>query len=293
MIGRLEFEFGGNAATSVVKPAGAVLGALVLPDDDGYKFSISGSCFANCPNLTSITPFLPRSCDKLGRDTFSFLPALAETDLYFYGSDFGSDEGCWGIVQNDTSITNADLSASTITVLRRDCFKNCTGLAVVKLPPTIQEFGAPHNNDGMYNRSPFVDVGGVKLIFTGGSLPEMTCNDGNVSAIEFTTPVSALPDNAFYSYFNPYGETLLTSITFVGAPPATIGENVFSGANGGFVKESVTVNVPVEYISQWREIADDKVLTKESGGTWTSGTTQLINVYGEVEAKKGFMLIVR
>ena len=291
MIGRLEFEFGGNAAASVVKPAGAVLGALVLPDDDGYKFSISGSCFANCPNLTSITPFLPRSCDKLGRDTFSFLPALAETDLYFYGSDFGSDEGCWGIVQNDTSITNADLSASTITVLRRDCFKNCTGLAVVKLPPTIQEFGAPHNSDGMYNRSPFVDVGGVKLIFTGGALPLMNCNDGNVSAIEFKMPVSTLPDNAFYSYFNPYGETLLTSITFVGEPPATIGENVFSGANGGFAKDTVTVNVPAYYIKEWRAIADDGKLSRKYGGTWTSGTTQLINVYGEVKA--GFMLIVR
>ena len=285
MIRQLEMNFGGNTA------AAAGVGSLVLPDDPGYKFSILGECFANCPNLTSITPFLPRSCDSLGRDTFSFLTALAETDLYFYGSDFGGYEGCWGMVQNDTSITNVDLSASTITALRRDCFKGCTSLKTVKLPPTIQAFGAPHNSDGMSDRSPFADVGGVKLIFTGGALPEMTCNDGNVAAIEFTAPVSALPDNAFYSYFNPYGKTLLTSITFVGEPPATIGENLFSGAMGGFVKESVTVYVPNYYRVQWREIADDKVLSKTTGGTWTSGTKQLIKAYGS--GKSGFTLFLR
>ena len=287
MIRQLGMNFGGNTA------AAAGVGSVVLPDDPGYNFSILDACFKGCPNLTSVTPFLPKTCDKLGQNAFGFLPDLVQKDLYFYGSDFGSAEGCWGIIESSTGITNVDLSASTVTVLRRDCFKNCKGLKVVKLPPTIQEFGAPHNSDGMYNRSPFNEVGGVKLIFTGGALPLMTCNDGNVSAIEFTTPVSALPDNAFYSYFNPYGATLLNSITFVGEPPATIGENLFSGSNGGFTKETITVNVPVEYISQWREIADDKVLTKKDGGTWTSGTKQLINVYGEVKVKTGLRIILR
>lgn len=288
MIRQLEMNFGGNTA------AAAAVGSVVLPDDPGYKYSILSGCFKSCPNLTSVTPFLPKSCEAVGQNAFGFLPNLVQKDLYFYGSDFGSGLGCWGIIESSTGITNVDLSASTATVLRRDCFKNCTGLKVVKLPPTVQEFGAPHgDNPSLQNRTPFEGVGGVKLIFTGGALPVMTCNDGNVSAIEFTTPVSALPDNAFYSYFNPYGNTLLTSIAFVGEPPATIGENVFSGANGGFVKESVTVNVPAEYIAQWREIADDKVLTKESGGTWTSGTKQLINVYGEPVVRSGFAIIVR
>ena len=287
MIRQLEMNFGGNAA------AAAGVGSVVLPDDPGYTYSILSGCFKNCPNLTSVTPFLPKTCDKLGQNAFGFLPNLVQKDLYFYGSDFGSAEGCWGIIESSTGITNVDLSASTVTVLRRDCFKNCTGLKVVKLPPTIQEFGAPYNSTdpSLYNRSPFNEVGGVKLIFTGGALPVMTCNDGNVSEIEFTVPVAELSDNAFYSYFNPYGSTLLKSIIFVGEPPATIGENVFSGSNGGFAKESVTVFVPNYYRAEWREIADNGKLTKKDGGTWTSGTKQLLATYGE--SRQGILIIVK
>ena len=272
--------------------AATALGSLILPDDLGHKYKIFSGCFKGCPNLTSVTPFLPKTCDLLGQNAFGSLPNLVQKDLYFYGSDFGAAAGCWGIIESSTGITNVDLSASTITVLRRDCFKNCTGLEVVTLPPTIQIFGAPDakpEDQSLANRSPFNGCSNVKVIFTGGALPWMTCNDGNVAAIEFTTPVAELPDNAFYNYYNPYGATALNSITFVGEPPATIGETLFAS----FKKESITVNVPVEYISQWREIADNKVLTKEGGGTWTSGTTQLINVYGEVKVKTGLVIFFR
>ena len=286
MIRQLEMNFGKDTA------AAAGVGSVVLPDDPGYNFSILDGCFKDCPNLTSVTPFLPKTCDKLGQNAFGFLPNLVQKDLYFYGSDFGSAEGCWGIIESSTGITNVDLSASTVTVLRRDCFKHCTGLKVVTLPPTIQVFGAPDSSDtSLNNRSPFNEVGGVKLVFTGGALPVMTCNDGNVAAIEFTTPVAELPDNAFYSYYNPYGATLLNSITFVGEPPATIGENVFSGEKGGFKKESITVFVPNYYIADWRKIADNGKLTKKDGGTWTSGTTQLLATYGE--SRQGLMVIVK
>ena len=287
MIRQLEMNFGKDTA------AAAGVGSVVLPDDPGYKYSILDACFKGCPNLTSVTPFLPKTCDKLGQNAFGSLPNLVQKDLYFYGSDFGSSVGCWGIIESSTGITNVDLSASTATVLRRDCFKNCTGLKVVKLPPTIQEFGAPYDtvNPGLNNRTPFEGVGGVKLIFAGGALPAFTYNDGNVSEIEFTTPVAELPDNAFYSYYNPNGATLLNSITFVGEPPATIGENVFSGEKGGFKKESVTVFVPNYYIADWRKIADNGKLTKKDGGTWTSGTTQLLATYGE--SRQGLMVIVK
>lgn len=274
--------------------APAFLGSLVLPDDPGHKFKIFGGCFKSCPNLTSVTPFLPKTCDLVGNNAFGFLPNLVQKDLYFYGSNFGADAGCWGIIESSTGITNVDLSASTITVLRRDCFKNCTGLKTVTLPPTIQIFGGPDakpEDQNLANRTPFNGASGVKLIFTGGALPWMTCNDGNVAAIEFTTPVAELSDNAFYNYYNPYGATALNSITFVGEPPTTIGENVFSGANGGFKAKTVTVNVPNYYIAEWREIADGGKLSKKDGGTWTSGTTQLLATYGE--SRQGLRIIIK
>ena len=284
MIRQLVMNFGGNAA------AAAGVGSVVLPDDPGYNFSILDACFKGCPNLTSVTPFLPKTCDKLGQNAFGLLPNLVQKDLYFYGSDFGSAEGCWGIIESSTGITNVDLSASTVTVLRRDCFKNCTGLKTVKLPPTIQEFGAPHSsNAGMNNRSPFNGCSNVKLIFNGSILPTILQTDGYaggesaVSAIEFSPALTTLSDGAFVPYKN------LAEIKFQGVPPTEIGENIFSG----FTEKTITVNVPAEYISQWREIADDKVLTKESGGTWTSGTTQRINVYGEVKVKTGLRIILR
>ena len=282
MIRQLEMNFGKDTA------AAASVGSVVLPDDPGYNFSILDTCFKGCPNLTSVTPFLPKTCDKLGQNAFGFLPDLVQKDLYFYGSDFGSGLGCWGIIESSTGITNVDLSASTATVLRRDCFKNCTGLKVVKLPPTIQEFGAPHgDNLSLQNRSPFNGVGGVKLIFTGGALPVMTCSDSDVAAIEFTTPVPELPDNAFASYRNPSVGTHLTSITFAGLPPATIGSDIFSG---GYKEKTITINVPAYYIADWRKIADDGKLTIKEGGTWTSGTTQLFATYGE--PRKGLVVLI-
>ena len=283
MIRKFENAFSGK------EEAAAVLGSLVLPDDYEHKFEILSGCFKGCPNLTSVTPFLPKTCELLGQNAFGFLPNLVQKDLYFYGSDFGSAVGCWGIIEGCTGITNVDLSASTITVLRRDCFKNCTGLKVVTLPPTIQEFGAPHgDNLGLQNRTPFEGVGGVKVIFTGGMLPEMTYQDGNVAAIEFTTPVAELPDNAFANYYSMYSSPRLSSITFAGPPPATIGNDLFTG---GYKGKAITINVPNYYIADWRKIADNGVLTKKDGGTWTSGTTQLLATYGE--SRQGLMVIVR
>lgn len=269
--------------------AAAALGSLILPDDPGHKYKIFSGCFKGCPNLTSITPFLPKTCDLIGQNAFGFLPNLVQKDLYFYGSDFGSDVGCWGIIEGCTGITNVDLSASTITVLRRDCFKNCTGLKVVTLPPTIQEFGAPYgDNLGLQNRTPFNEVGGVKVIFMGGALPVMTYQDGNVAEIEFKSPVAELPDNAFANYYSIYSSPRLSSITFVGPPPATIGKDLFTG---GYNDKAITINVPNLYRAEWREIADGKVLTKKDGGTWTSGTTQLLVTYGE--SRQGLMVIVK
>ena len=278
-----EFQSSLNAAAAVLK-------SVVLPNDDRYPFVLGGALFEGCSNLESITPFLPKSCESVGRGVFNDLTSLTNANLRFFGSDFGEKSG-WEIMRGCTSITNADFSASTITALRRDCFQNCTSLKTVTLPTTLKEFGWPGNTDlGTMNRTPFNGVGGVKVIFTGGVLPVMTYQDGNVAAIEFTTPVAELPDNAFANYYSIYSIPRLSSITFVGPPPATIGSDLFTG---GYKDRSITVNVSAEYISQWREIADGEVLTKEDGGTWTSGTKQLIKVYGEVKVKTGLLIIVR
>ena len=260
-----------------LKAAAAVLKSVVLPDDDRHPFAIKGGLFEDCSNLETITPFLPKSCCQVTRGAFNNLSKLTNTDLCFYGSDFSESSG-WEIIKNCTSITNADFSASTITALRRDCFWGCSSLKAITLPPTIQEFGWPSESDTL-NRSPFQDVGGVKLIFTGDRLPLMTCLDNNVSEIEFKAPLAQLQDNAFASYYHMYlgPQTRLTTITFAGPPPATVGENIFSG---GFINDSITVYVPNYYRAEWREVADGKKLTKD-GGTWTSGGRQKIKTYGE------------
>lgn len=271
-----------------LKAAAEVLKSVILPNDDRYPFVLGGALFDGCSNLESITPFLPKSCESVGRGVFNDLTSLTNANLHFFGSDFGEKSG-WEIMRGCASITNADFSASTITALRRDCFLNCTSLKTVTLPTTLKEFGWPGSSDlGTMNRTPFNGVGGVKVIFTGGMLPEMTYQDGNIAAIEFTTPVAELPDNAFANYYSIYSSPRLSSITFAGPPPAMIGNNLFIG---GYKDKTITINVPNYYRAEWREIADNGKLTKKDGGTWTSGTKQLLATYGE--SRQGFVIYVK
>ena len=270
-----------------LKTAAAVLKSVVLPNDDRYPFKLVGDFFKDCSSLESITPLLPKCCVSVGRDCFSNLSSLQNTDLYFYGSDFGEAVSCWGVIQNCLSVTNVDLSASTITALRRDCFNGCKNLKTVILPPTCQELGA-HEGDSMTDRTPFggTDMN-VKLIVTGNTLPLISCGTYCIGAIEFTKPINELSDNAFVNCRHASFGTRFNSITFVGPPPTEIGETIFDGH-----KEcSITINVPNYYIADWRKIADNGKLTKKDGGTWTSGTKQLLATYGE--GKAGLMVIVK
>ena len=139
----------------------------------------------------------------------------------------------------------------------------------------------------MYNGTPFGDCSNVKLIFNGSTLPTIlqegryAGGESAVSAIEFSPALTTLSDGAFVPYKN------LAEIKFQGVPPTEIGEDIFSG----FTEKTITAHVPALYIAEWREIADGKRLTRKNGGTWTSGTKQLLATYGK--SRQGFLIHVK
>lgn len=110
----------------------------------GALTSIASSAFFSATNLVSITPFLPKSCTKIGRGAFQNCYKLA-SPLKFYGSnntvEIGSSSSDWETFLNCWSLPSADLSESTMTFLTRQSFNNCYSLEWVKLPDNFKSFG--------------------------------------------------------------------------------------------------------------------------------------------------------
>lgn len=105
--------------------------------------SIGSSAFYQCTNLVSVTPFLPRSCMKVGRGAFSDCVKLSSPLVYYGGNNSQdcTDSSDWEIFHNCRSLPSADLSHSTLKFLTRQSFDNCYALEWVKLPDTFLSFG--------------------------------------------------------------------------------------------------------------------------------------------------------
>lgn len=273
-----------NVKLSNDEAAGAKIGSIRLPDDDRHPFAFSADyMFKGLANLTSVEPFLPRSCTKLPRSAFQDCSQLVQKSLVFYGSDMGLGGGSWGGAQafsGCTQLTNVDLSASTITGLRREAFNECTALRAVSLPPTLKEFGDP-NGGSLLDRDPFPSCLNLKLIFSGSGLPVCNFDIKKITAMEFSDALTTLPDNAFTHYPN------LTEILFRGAKPETVGADLFTGLT---TANQLTAYVPRSKVATWKPVATDGIITKTKG-EWISGTSQQIRTWADDHP--GMVLIVR
>ena len=272
-----------SSVNGVLQEAGKVVGSVVLPDE-GHGYAIGDNAFNRLPNLTSITPFLPKSCVSVGSG--SFIGYKGSTDLVFYGKTIGSGNSAWSTFEGCV-ITNADLSASTCTRLYRYCFKDCTALKTVLLPPTIEAFGAPDGDMNLENRPPFSGCSNVKLVFSGSTLPTIRMEgqygggETAVSAIEFSSALTTLPDEAFKFYPN------LTEIKFHGAKPETVGADIFTGLKKD---NQLTVYVPRSKVATWKPVATDGIIGR-TRGEWVSGTVQQIRTWADDHP--GLLLLIR
>ena len=192
-------------------------------------------------------------------------------------------EGVWDGVQafsGCTQLTNVDLSASTITGLRREVFNGCTALRMVSLPPTLKEFG-DLNGGALLDRDPFSNCLNLKLIFSGHELPACNFNITKIAAMEFSDALTTLPDNAFTHYPD------LTEILFRGEKPETVGADLFTGLT---TANQLTAYVPRSKVATWKPVATDEIITKTKG-EWVSGTAQQIRTWADDHP--GLMLLIR
>ena len=141
-------QINGSLFTAAIGPS---LQELVLPTH-GYDIKFVNS-FANCTNLTTITPFLPANVASIPQNCFKNLSKLTG-DLVYSGAGFGAVQGCF----YGTGITSVDFSQSTMSngVICRDWFSECKSLVSVKLPATI-EHQLPFNSLTTTVRDPFVN----------------------------------------------------------------------------------------------------------------------------------------
>lgn len=275
-------KFDGNAE------ARSVLQELVLPDDPNHPYAIQSGAFVYCANLVSVKPFLSKSC-TLCRGAFRQCYNITNA-LSFYGKAI-LDDGSSAAFMECCKIPSADFSESTITMLHREDFAGCTALQWVKLPSTCKRFATadgdslndrdPFRTSNPPNPNPYPDPTGLTIYFAGTEMPTNRNTTAEIGTFDFTAGLASLSDNAFQNY------TGLTNVVFHGLPPAEIGENLFSGLK----EKSVVINVPAYYIAEWRVLADDGKLSWKRGGTWTSGTTQILAPYGD--PRGGLLIIVR
>ena len=101
-----------------------------------------------------------------------------------------------------------------------------------------------------------------------------------MSAIEFSSALTELPDEAFKPYPN------LAEIKFFGAKPETVGSDLFVGLKAN----QLTAYVPRSKVATWKPVATDGIITKTKG-EWVSGTAQQIRTW--VDDHPGMVLIVR
>ena len=280
------FECGfGDKDHAAARPS---LGELILPDDYNYPYVIQADAFSACTNLVSVTPFLSKHCLSCFGG-FKYCHSITNA-LSFYGSKITANDNSYQSFMECCKIPSADFSESTITMLHREDFAGCTALEWIRLPATVARFSTangdsltdrnPFRNSNPPNPNPYPDAKGLTVYFAGTEMPTNRNGIAEIGTFDFTAGLASLSDNAFQKY------TGLTNIVFHGLPPAEIGETVFNGLKD----RSITINVPAYYIEEWRAIADDGKLSRKYGGTWTSGTTQLLVPYGD--PRGGLQIII-
>ena len=122
--------------------------------------NIMKAAFRLCPDLETVTPFLPEGLVALGGKAFSGCKKLAG-DVVFPPNTIAIDNS-WDGGQNgffrETAITSADLSAATFTIIPNDSFRSCPNLRWVKLPNGIREIGGMvfHNCPELTSVTPFL-----------------------------------------------------------------------------------------------------------------------------------------
>lgn len=207
----------------------------------GYEFSLSAG-FKNCVNLVSVEPFLPDGCTKIVRGAFQGCTKLSSPLVWKNGSGMAKpSDPNWGNTYTSiwelfegTAIPSVDFSESSLEVVSRSTFNNCTALKSAKLPPTL-------------------------ALLDGGTQPFQGCT--SLELVEF----NSVPTNSL-SAFN--GCTSLKEVRFCHcAPTATIPAGIYNQLNQNITTYLFLDDAETDNIAAWAALTAGGELTDLS--TWS------------------------
>lgn len=178
----------------------ALLSDVTLPDDIN---EVTFELFQNCTSLQQIT--IPNTVQYLRREAFSGCTQLVtlnctwENLAYVIGSD---------VFNSCTSLTELDLSRSSIPEIETGMFRDCTSLTSILLPSTVTDFGteAFQNCTSLTN----IDISNATAV-------RDNCFDGciNLETVTFSNKLTVMGNYAFQNcakLSSMYIPTTVTSI---------------------------------------------------------------------------------
>lgn len=171
-------QIAGSACGQGTAPIKAILTEVRLPET---LEQINDNAFANCPNLTKVTPFLPASVKVIQTKAFYKTPVggdlkLSNTNLTVVGLGCFNCEGTGVVCGNLRSV---DFTGSGVTEIGAYAFMNATNLTDVVLPDGLAKIGtqAFYNCVNLTNVTPLLPPTVTSI---GGSAFYMAPVDGDL-----------------------------------------------------------------------------------------------------------------
>lgn len=255
---------GCTALTSFTIPAGVTnigdcyfeyssLTSITIPSS---VISISGSAFANCTKLTSVSFASDSQLTTLGYEAFSGCTALTAITLPSSVVTVGDR-----VFKNDTVLSNVSYTAGITTLNGADIFEGCTALKSFTIPDTVTNIG-----DYYFEHSSLASITIPTSVATIGNASFASCS--HLSAVTFASDsnLNALRDNAFAedkaltaielpAGLNDVGsnlfknDTSLTSVSYAAGILTLYGSDSFEGCTAltSFTIPSTVIHIGNNY----------------------------------------------
>ena len=235
--------------------------------------SIGYSAFFNCWALESIT--IPSSVTSIGYEAFSWCTSLNQIIVDSGNVFFDSRENCNAIIETSTNklifgCMNTVIPSS-VTILRGDSFRGCSGLTSFTLPSTIDSiisnpFTACHNLEQIIveETNPMFDsrdncnaiiktnsnilVSGCKNTVIPDAI--VSIGDKAFKWCRYLTSI-VIPQNVTSIGLSAFFDCWLSSMTVYAETPPTLAFESF----GGGLNKSIPVYVPAGTISAYQTAA--------------------------------------
>lgn len=248
-----------------------------LPPDLGSLGLVDGPIsqagpFANCTNLSSVTPFVPNTVTNIGGSTFSNCPKL-RGQLKLLGVT-----GIGGSSINGSGIDSVEFG-SQLWSIGDSAFQDCTKLSEIKSPADLR--GVVVGKQAFQSCNGL--TGEVDFRFAAMFGTQEFYNTKNIKTLLLGDGLTNLVGQTFQNM------TGLRNIYWEGDKPETLGANLFQGCTA----QAITNFVPKAYAANWQS-----VVTAGAGTIgrvpveWRSNTKQWICL-SDATASKGLMMILR